>query len=111
MKTKHLKKGELRIIQIDENAIFELLKETMMENASEYFDVLDVTKVTFEMKWLKESGQFICAVYDSGHCPSNPDVFLDLAELGDQVGLTTRTLYGKHRYKTLYLSDDEHPGL
>ena len=41
MKTKRLKKDEMRVICLDGDAVFELLTETMIDGAGDYFDLLD----------------------------------------------------------------------
>ena len=39
-KTKHIKKGELRVIRVDRNALYELIGETILENSGSYFNLL-----------------------------------------------------------------------
>ena len=102
MKVKHLKKGEFRVIQVDEEAIFELLRETMMERASDLFGILDSRKVRFEGYWDRENVRFTCAIYDGRYETRENDGFkLDLKEISEEIGVTTETLYGRNLYVTL----------
>lgn len=100
MKVKHLNNGQVRVISIDREAIYELLRETMMENREEYFDILGNT-VMFEMKWNSKTDIFTCAVFDRRYPPND----LDFDKLEEHLGLTTKTLYQKKRYKTVYIKD------
>lgn len=100
MKVKHLNNGEVRVISIDKEAIYELLRETMMENSAEYFDILGNT-VMFEMRWNSKTDIFTCAVFDRRYPPDD----LNFNMLEKHLGLTTKTLYQKKRYKTVYIKD------
>lgn len=102
MKVKHLKKGEIRVIGIDREAIYELLRETMMEHGMEYFELLSNT-VEFDMRWSSKSDIFTCAVFDRNYSPK----FLDHDILEKKIGITTKTLFQKNRYKTVCLKDIE----
>ena len=101
MKVKHLKKGEFRVIQVDEEAIFELLCETMIDRANNLFGILDVTKVHFKMSWDKENNEFICAICDSEYAKGKEKFDqIDLEKMSEEVGVTTHTLYGRNCYVT-----------
>lgn len=100
MKVKHLKQGEIRAISIGREAIYELLRETMMENSAEYFDILGNT-VMFEMRWNSKTEIFTCAVFDRKYPPDD----LDFDTLEKHLGLTTETLYQRNRYKTVCIKD------
>ena len=99
MKVKRLKNDEMRVISIDGKAVFELLTETMMENAERFFDLLDVTKVSFRMQWCEEENCFVCAIVDGDDFKSD----FDLQRIAQDVGETTESLYlhGKKRYCTV----------
>lgn len=102
-KTKHLKKGELRVLQVRQDAIYELLRETLMERANTIFDILDVTKIGFQFYWDNATNQFICAVHDGAYSPD-----LDLDALGKEVGVTTDTFYTmRQQYQTVYMTGED----
>ena len=103
MKTKRLKKDEMRLICIDGDAVFELLTETMIDGAGEYFDLLDVTKVNFSMQWCPEQNCFVCAVVDENGWNRE----LDLEKAAREIGPTTRTMFTRNRYKTVNTADFE----
>lgn len=93
---KRLKKGEARVIRIGKDAIFEFLCETMMENGCEYFDLHDVTKVTFQMTWDQNTNEFTCVV-----CNSEEADAVDAELISKKVELTTDTMFRKNRYKEI----------
>ena len=99
MKIKRLKKDEMRVISIDGKAVFELLTETMIENAEQFFDLLDVTKVSFRMQWCEEENCFVCAIVDGNDWKND----YDLQRIALDIGVTTESLYlhGKKRYSTV----------
>ena len=57
---KTIPKGKYRIIKIGKDAIYEVLREYIIDNQEDFFDVTDGTKIVtrFEMDWNK--GEFIC---------------------------------------------------
>lgn len=98
MKVKHLKKGELRVIRIGREAIYELLRENMIENAEQYFDLLDMRTVTFQMIWSSQTDEFTCVVHDDQYTPN-----IDIENIAEKVSLTTETLFQKHRFQTIFI--------
>lgn len=100
MKIKHLKEGELRVIKVDRNALTEFIMETITDNATNYFDLLDITKVTFHMKWDKETDEFYCVINDEKH-----PVAIDFDQLVKNTATTTDSLFIKPCYKTIYIED------
>lgn len=103
MKTKQLKKDEMRLICLDGDAVFELLTETMIDGAGDYFDLLDVTKVNFSMRWCPEQNCFVCAVVDENDWHRN----LDLDKAAREIGPTTQTMFAPRRYRTVNTADYE----
>ena len=103
MKTKRLKKDEMRVICLDGEAVYELLRETMMDGAGDYFDLLDMTKVVFSMRWCPERNCFVCAAVDENDWHRN----LDLDKIAREIGPTTKTMFAPHRYQTVNTADFE----
>lgn len=95
---RRLKKGEVRVIRIDKEAMFEFFCETVMEKGCEYFDLHDLTKVTFQMNWDHDANEFTCVV-----CNSEDVDAVDAKLASKEVGLTTDTMFRKNRYKVIVL--------
>ncbi len=59
-KEKTIPNGACRIIKIGKDAIFELIYETIIDNAECFFDVDGCTKIVtgFDMDW--DQGELIC---------------------------------------------------
>ncbi len=98
MKVKHLKKGEIRVISIGREAIYELLRETMMENAEQYFDLLDMKTVKFQMSWDSQTDLFTCIIHNDQNTPD-----IDVQAIVQEIGITAETLFYKNRYKTIFV--------
>lgn len=99
MKVKRLK-NEIRYIKIDRDAIFERLREDMVEQAENYFKILDITKVNFKYFWDSDTDEFICAICDG-------DRGLDLLDLEvlSKKPITTHTLYSAKCYSSISIDD------
>jgi len=93
---RRLKKGEARVIRIGKDTMFEFLCETMMEKGCEYFDLHDLTKVTFQMNWDHDANEFTCVV-----CNSEEADAVDTKLISKEVELTTDTMFRKNRYKLI----------
>ena len=59
-KEKTIPKGNYRIIKIGKDAIYEILREYIIDNQENFFDVTDGTKIVthFDINW--DTGEFIC---------------------------------------------------
>lgn len=95
---RRLNKGEARVIRIGKDAIFEFLCETMMEKGCMYFDLHDLTKVTFQMNWNQNDNEFTCVV-----CNREEEDTVDVKLISKEVELTTDTMFRKNRYKEIEL--------
>ncbi len=97
-KEKTIPEGKYRIIKIGKDAIYEILREYIIDNQEEFFDVTDGTKIVtyFDINW--DTGELICiARNDYGeneHLQSN----IDTAELLSKLQDTTKTLFTDKRY-------------
>lgn len=100
MKVKRLK-NEIRYIKIDRDAIFERLREDMIDQAENYFRILDFTKVNFKYFWDPDTDEFMCAVCDG-------DLQLDsffLETILKEKPITTHTLYSTKCYSSILIDD------
>lgn len=102
-KTRGLKKGELRVIQVEQEAVYELLREVIIERANEIFDILDITKIGFRWEWDEKTNKVICIIHNGDYYPD-----LDFDTLRKKVGITTSTFYtNAQQYQTIYVSQEE----
>ena len=95
---RRLKKGEARVIRIGKDAMFEFFCEMIMENGCQYFDLHDLTRVSFSMQWHRDSNEFTCIV-----CNNEDAAAVNLDIISEQVELTTDTMFCNHRYKLIEL--------
>ena len=102
---KTIPDGKYRIIKIGKDAIYELLREYIVDNQEDFFDVTDGTKIVthFEIDW--NNGEFICVArneYGENEC-LQCDV--DITELLLKMQNTTETMFEDKRY--IEMSKDE----
>ncbi len=108
---KRIPRGNHRVIKIDKEAIYEFIRESLIDNESCFFDI-DYNKdksspivTQCMMDW--EKGEFICV---ASNCP---DGYFESAFIADEdvefllsnLENTTNTLYKENRY--IELSDEE----
>ena len=104
-KEKTISKGNYRIIKIGKDAIYEVLREYVVDNQKEFFDVTDGTKIVthFDINW--DTGEFVCVARndygENEHLQCNIDTSQLLSKLQD----TTETLFTDKRY--IELSEEE----
>ena len=94
--TNELSNDECRVIRINRDAIYELLRETFMENKYEYFDLGSSQQENLlYWNWDDQTGDFICFVSENFH--------LDFDHIDKLVPLpTTDSLYSPNRYLAVY---------
>lgn len=102
MKVKRLKDNEYRVIRIKEAAIREFLYETIMEKGGDFFDLLDVTKVSFEISFDMDKKDLICVVHNRTY-PMNE--IMDFRPIASIVDRTTETMFAPGRYVILIKED------
>ena len=104
-KERAIPEGNYRIIKIGRDAIYEVLREYIIDNDKAFFDVTDSTKIVkhFDINW--GTGEFICAARkdygDDEHLQCNIDTTELLLKLQD----TTETLFADKRY--VEMSEEE----
>ena len=76
MKVKRLNDNECRVIRIKEDAIRELIYETIIEKGKDFFDLLDITRVSFEICFDMDARDLICVVHNRTY-PLNKEVDFD----------------------------------
>lgn len=102
MKVKRLKDNEYRVIRIKGDAIREFVCETIMEKGKDFFDILDVTKISFEINFDMNKGDLICVVHNRTY-PLNE--VMDFEQIANIVDKTTDTMFSPNRYITLIKQD------
>ena len=66
MKVKRLEKGEYRVIQIDRDAILEVLTEFIMEHQEQFFDVLSYKDLELHFR-IDQNDIFTCVAFNSNY--------------------------------------------
>lgn len=91
---------KIRIIRIDENAMHELLFETLMENASEWFHLQDISeKIIFHMDWDKSNNSLsYLAVPTDRLSEIHSAAFQKRLR---KCAITTPSMFAKHKYREL----------
>ena len=100
--TKRLSNDECRVIRIGHEAIYELLKEIMIEKKVGYFDLSDSPhNAMMYWNWDDKTGDFICFVSKDSH--------LDFDVINKLVPVpTTDSLFQPCRYLSVYPSQTDH---
>ncbi|MBR3908878.1 MAG: hypothetical protein IKJ50_04075 [Clostridia bacterium] len=104
-KGKTIPQNKYRIVKIGKDAIYEILREYIIDNQENFFDVTDGTKIVthFDINW--DTGEFICIARneygEDEHLQSNIDTTKILSKLQD----TTETVFEDKRY--IELSEEE----
>lgn len=107
-KEKKIPKNKYRIIKISEDALFEFLRESIIDSQKEFFDVSDDTSIVtcFDIDW--ENKSFICVARnelgEEEHLQF-PDI--DTEKLLLKLKDTTSTLYMDNRYIELTSTEIE----
>ena len=93
-------KGKCRVMLLDREAVYELLREHMVEYGKSYFDLRSDGSTEFSMRWNYETGAFVCVAYRREERPP-----IDFDRIERSVQPTTDTVYtAEKRYKELPLS-------
>lgn len=92
-KEKTIPEGKYRIIKIGKDAIYEVLREYIIDNQEDFFDVTDGTKIVthFEMDWTK--GEFICIARNNYGENEHLQCNIDTKELLSKTQDTTETMF------------------
>ena len=104
-KGKTIPQNKYRIVKIGKDAIYEILREYIIDNQENFFDVTDGTKIVthFDINW--DTGEFICIARneygEDEHLQCNIDTTKILSKLQD----TTETVFEDKRY--IELSEEE----
>lgn len=107
MKKKRIKMsdGEMRVISIDRDAVFEWLCESMIEHGKDFFFIEDISSVTFHCTFERDTGEFLCAILED---PEDVERLRDIEVNWDavraQTGTTTPSLFFGPDNKKLYKS-------
>lgn len=97
--------GNYRIIKIGKDAIYEVIREYIIDNQEDFFDVTDGTKIVthFEIDW--NNGEFICIARNEYGENEHLQCNINTAELLSKMKDTTKTMFIDKRY--VEMSEEE----
>ncbi|MBQ9083709.1 MAG: hypothetical protein IJY28_09465 [Clostridia bacterium] len=104
-KAKTIPDGKYRIIKISKDALFEFIRESVIDHQECFFDVTDGTKIVtcFDINW--DTGEFICVTRNELDENEHLQFDLDTQALMSKLRDTTGSMYVEKRY--IELSEDE----
>lgn len=104
-KEKRIPDGKYRIIKIGKDAIYEILREYIIDNTEDFLDVSDSTKIVthFNINW--DTGEFICLARNNYGEDEYLQCNIDTEKLLANLQNTTETLFTDNRY--IELSEEE----
>ncbi len=102
---KTIPEDKYRIIKIGKDAIYEVLREYIIDNQEDFFDVTDGTKIVthFEIDW--NNGEFICIARNEYGENEHLQCNINTAELLSKMKDTTKTMFIDKRY--VEISEEE----
>ncbi len=102
---KTIPEDKYRIIKIGKDAIYEVLREYIIDNQEDFFDVTDGTKIVthFEIDW--NNGEFICIARNEYGENEHLQYNINTAELLSKMKDTTKTMFIDKRY--VEMSEEE----
>lgn len=59
-----LKPGECRVIRVNRDGLFELIYETLIERLEDYFDIIEISYMTYLFGWANTLDSFYFGIYD-----------------------------------------------
>ena len=105
MKIKRLKPNIVRVMRIREDAIRELVYETIIDKGEFIFDLLDSTKVVFDISFDMDNKDLICVVHDENSFKEYGSV--DFSKISSVVDETATSVYSRKRYIDLELNGED----
>lgn len=97
-RVKRIPENTCRIIKIDEDALFELVYETVIDSMKTYFEILDITAVVSHHGFNPETREYICLIHDEKEkLPGD----INVNELTAVIPATTKSMYSPDRYKQM----------
>ena len=102
---KTIPEDKYRIIKIGKDAIYEVLREYIIDNQEDFFDVTDGTKIVthFEIDW--NNGEFICVARNEYGENEHLQCNINTEELLSKMKDTTKTMFIDKRY--VEMSEEE----
>ena len=99
---KDLQANEVRAIRIGEEAIVELLWETLQEMGESLFDLPDNSDAMFHMRWNREKTELVLYVTGERHTISGGKELITRRDsyIQEHIGITAKTLYEDFSKKT-----------
>jgi len=104
-KNKKVPNGKYRIIKIGKDALYEFLRESMIDNQEIFFDISDNADIVtcFDIDWNK--GEFICIARNQYEENEKLQFEFDTEKLISSLNNTTNSLYTDNRY--IELTEEE----
>lgn len=104
-KEKKIPNNKYRIIKIGKEALFEFLKESVIDNQKYFFDITDDTSVVthFDIDW--DKGEFICIARNEQAENELLQFDIDTEKLLSKLKNTTDSLFNENRYIELSKED------
>lgn len=99
---KDLQANEVRAIRIGEEAIVELLWETLQEMGESLFDLPDNSDAMFHMRWNREKTELVLYVTGERHTIAGGKELITRIDsyIQEHIGITAKTLYEDFSKKT-----------
>ena len=88
------KKNEIRVIKVEEQAIRELIYETILEKGHLYFDFPEKEHVCYDVMLDLQHGKMICVA----HVEEIPFDSIDYVSLDEKIEVTTDSFFLKNCY-------------
>ena len=95
----------VRVMRIREDAIRELVYETIIDKGEFIFDLLDSTKVVFDISFDMDNKDLICVVHDENSFKEYGSV--DFSKISSVVDETATSVYSRKRYIDLELNGED----
>jgi len=104
-KESNIPEGNYRIIKIGKDAIYEVLREYIMDHGEIFFEVTDATNIVaqFDMDW--DSGKLICVARNAYKEDEHLQFPIDTQVLLPKLQDTTDSMFADKRY--IELSEEE----
>lgn len=101
---KKIPEGKYRVIKIGKDAMYELMREAIIDRAEGFFDVSDSTSIVtcFDIDWEKQ--EFICIARNEKGDNEHLDFDIDIEELFETLENTTDSVFCEKGY--IELSED-----
>ncbi len=95
-----LKENEIRVIKVNEAAVRELIFETIIENAQEYFNLSNTEDICYTIQMDIQTGNMICIAHEA----DIPEEKIDVDKIDKETEITTPSFFVSDRYISKFLT-------